>query len=185
MPRLLQRVARRRRSPRSAGQSHLTGVLVGALALLAGSAALGLVANHFSPRGIPLLPATTADGGEAPALALPAGLSGIGLEEAKQAFDDQSALFLDARAPEEYEEAHLPGALNLPAYEFDDYFFDLMDPIEEASRIVVYCHGGECSDSIAVAERLVEFGFSEVYVFEGGWRSWLESEGATAEGTGP
>jgi hypothetical protein len=32
-----------------------------------------------------------------------------------------------------------------------------------------------------VAERLVEFGFPEIYVFEGGWRSWLKSEGTTEE----
>jgi rhodanese-related sulfurtransferase len=164
----------------------VTGVLLGALALVAGSAALGIVVNHLSPRRIPLLPTSTeTEAGEAPALALPPGLEGVGLAEAKRAFDDQSALFLDARSPDEYEEAHLPGALNLPAYEFDDYFFDLMDPIEEASRIIVYCHGGECSDSIAVAERLVEFGFPEVYVFEGGWRSWMKSEGATEEEGAP
>ncbi len=177
---MLQRPMARRRRLSSPGQARLAGVLLGALALTAGSAVLGIAVNHISPRGVPLLP-TPADqqAGEEPGLPLPAGIEDVDIDEARQALADRSALFLDARSPQEYDEGHLPGALNLPAYQFDDYFFEVMEPIEEASRIIVYCDGDECSDSIAVAERLVEFGFSAVYVFEGGWRSWVESEGAT------
>jgi rhodanese-related sulfurtransferase len=174
-------MARRRRLG-SPGQARLAGVLLGALALSAGSAVLGLAVNHISPRGIPLLPSpANQQAGDELGLPLPAGIGGVDNDEARQALDDPSALFLDARSPQEYNEGHLPGALNLPAYEFDDHFFEVMEPIEEASRIIVYCDGDECSDSIAVAERLVEFGFSEVYVFEGGWRSWVESERARGE----
>ncbi len=174
----------RQRKPNNAGQRHLTGVLVGALALVVGSAAVGVAVNHFSPRGIPLLPESRG-GEEAPAvvLALPAGVGGVGLAEARDAFESGSALFLDARPPGEYAESHLPGALNLPPREFDDYFAQVVERVEEAERLIIYCEGVECSDAIEVAERLIEFGFSEVYVFEPGWRAWVDAGGPSAEGS--
>lgn len=175
----------RQRSRDSAGQSHLTGVLAGALALVVGSAAVGVAVNHFSPRGISLLPAGRG-GEEVPAavLALPAGVAGVGLSEARDVFESGSALFLDARPPEEYAESHLPGALNLPAGEFDEYFARVVERVEEAERVIIYCDGVECSDAVEVAERLVEFGFSDICVFEPGWRAWLDAGGPTAEGPG-
>jgi len=159
-------------------------VIVGALALVIGSAALGVVVNEISPRGIPLL-FTTAGADSTPTPTLPKEIRGVDLRDALSAFDEQTALFLDARPPEDYAEGHVPGALSLPAYEFDDYFPEIADRVEEASRIIVYCDGVECSDSIHVAERLLEYGFSHVSVFESGWRAWAESGGPVEEGAEP
>ncbi len=176
----------RQQSPNSAGQTHLTGVLAGALALVVGSAAVGVAVNHFSPRGIPLLPASIQGAARlSEVVPLPPGVRGVDLAEARDAFDTGSALFLDARPPEDYAESHLPGALNVPAREFDDYFARVVARVEEAERVIIYCDGVECSDSIDIAERLVEFGFSETYVFEPGWRAWLDAGGPAAGGAEP
>ena len=168
-----------------AGRSEVVPALVGAIALVIGSAVLGVAVNQVSPRGIPLL-AITADAGGPATLALPEGLEGVDLPAARSAFDEQAALFLDARSPEDYAEGHVPGALSLPAYEFDARFPEIAERVEEAQSIVVYCDGVECSDSIHVAERLVEYGFSDVSVFESGWRAWAESKApVTAKSTRP
>lgn len=37
----------------------------------------------------------------------------IGLEEAKALYDQGGAVFVDVRAPEKFEEAHIPGALSI------------------------------------------------------------------------
>ena len=158
--------------------------MVGALALVIGSAVLGVVVNEVSPRGIPLL-STTADADSPSTPALPKGIRGVDLPEARSAFDQQTTLFLDARSPEDYAEGHVPGALSLPIYEFDARFPEIADRVEEAQSIIVYCDGVECSDSIQVAERLVEYGFSHVAVFESGWRAWAESGAPISEGTEP
>src|SRR5262249_43892241 len=58
--------------------------------------------------------------------------------------DAKAALFVDARSAEEYAEAHIPGAVNLP---FDDVFKqpDLVKSIDAGGRpIVCYCGGGDC-----------------------------------------
>ncbi len=167
-----------------AGRSEVVAAIVGALALVIGSAVLGVVVNQVSPRGIPLL-STTADADSRATPALPKGLRSVALPEARSAFDEQTTLFLDARSTEDHAKGHVPGALSLPAYEFDDRFPEIADRVEEAERIIVYCDGVECSDSIHVVERLVEYGFSDVRVFEAGWRAWAESGAPVSEGAEP
>jgi rhodanese-related sulfurtransferase len=163
-------------------RSELAVLLLGALAIVIGSAALGMVVNHLSPRGVPLL----AEYSETElTLSLPPGISGLTLEEVRVEHEFGSTLFLDARAPEEYEEGHIPGALSLPAYEFEEYFLDLMDVVEEADSIVVYCAGGECADGIELAERLLEAGRTDIQLFEKGWRAWREAGDPVREGPDP
>ena len=165
--------------------SGLTKVVPGALALLLVSAGLGIVANHLSPRGIPLLPRPAEEARSEAALPLPAGLVAMSLEQARAAFDAQSALFLDARELQEYEQGHLPGALNLPPSDFEERFLDVADQVEAAASLVVYCDGIECSDAIETAERLLETGRTQVYVFEAGWKAWVSAGGPTARGPEP
>ena len=168
--------------PSSFRLSDLGGILLGALGIVAAGAALGMAVNQCSPRGIPLLPSATE---QAPARSLPAGIVGMNLEEAQAAFEGQSALFIDARTPEEYAEGHVPGALNLPTYEFEERFPGLADLVEEAPSVILYCDGMECSDSLQVAERLIEVGCESVHVFEPGWRAWKDSGGPVNEGPDP
>ncbi len=164
--------------------SALAYALLGALALVIGSAALGLAVNHFSLRGIPVLPVGQ-EQASAPTIPLPSGLKSITLADAKKAFDDHTALFLDARPDADYTEAHLPGALSLPPGKFEELFLDLADRVEEAPAIIVYCSGAECSDSVEVAERLRETGDHTIYVLEAGWRAWSEAGYPTTTGPEP
>ena len=41
----------------------------------------------------------------------------VTLEEAKKAFDEGTAVFVDVRASSAYEAAHIPGALSIPSNE--------------------------------------------------------------------
>ncbi len=160
----------------------ITRMVLGALAIAVGSAMLGIVVNALSPRGIPLLPRAVEEARAEPALPLPPGLVAMDLEQARAAFDARSALFLDARKPEEYEQGHIPGALNLPPRAFEEHFLEAMDRVEAAASLVVYCEGSECSDAIETAQRLLETGKTEIYVFEGGWKAWVDDSGPVAKG---
>ncbi len=154
--------------------------LFGALAIMVGGAALGLLVNHFSPRGIPVF---ARQSGEKPvSLSLPAGLQSMTVEEAYAAWRDQAALFVDARAPQEYREGHIPGAVNLPPDEFEDRYPDLADRVEAAGSAIVYCQGVECGDAVMVAERLAEVYEGSVYVMEEGWEGWTAAGFPVASG---
>jgi len=48
-------------------------------------------------------------------------------------------------------------------------FFERL-PLEGA--LVVYCEGGDCQSSLALAKRLSKAGFGDIRVFSGGWAEW-------------
>ena len=59
----------------------------------------------------------------------------VSLEDAKAAFDNGSAVFVDARSAASYEESHIPGALSIPASEIQSRLGEL-DPTK---WIITYC----------------------------------------------
>ena len=70
-----------------------------------------------------------------------------------------------------YADAHLPGAINVPAGRVDELAPGLLpDP---GAEIVVYC-SGTCTSAAVVADRLVELGYRDVVVYEGGKEDWVE-----------
>ncbi len=106
----------------------------------------------------------------------------ITLAEAKQAFDTQGAIFLDARPHEEYLGGHIQGALSLPEEEFEAYFPAVQDFFSMETNIITYCSGSDCLSSVHLAEMLIDMGYKNVDVFFGGWQKWLEAGYPTSKG---
>ena len=59
----------------------------------------------------------------------------IAVEEAKKAYDDGSAVIVDARAADVYNQEHIKGAINIPLGSPTDKF----DAIPKGKKIIVYC----------------------------------------------
>ncbi len=118
----------------NAGRRDWGGVLLGALAIALGSAALGLLVNHFSPRGIPVFVKAAEV-----RLPLPEGVAGMTLDQAKAVVDAKSMPVLDARTPEEYQEVHIRNAVNTPLPKLEKDKTLLNFPKE--ARLVFYCNG--------------------------------------------
>jgi hypothetical protein len=70
-----------------------------------------------------------------PTAELPAEVVRLSLEDAKAAFDDGTAVFLDVRSNAAYAESHIPGALSIPLAELEARINEL-DPNR---RIITYC----------------------------------------------
>jgi len=104
----------------------------------------------------------------------------------KKFWDAGAAQFVDARSPEEYAEAHIPGAVNMP---FDDVFKDpgLAKKLDTHGRdvVITYCGGGDCDLSRNLAFALIETGRRKVLIFMGGMPGWKEAGNAVATGTTP
>jgi rhodanese-related sulfurtransferase len=158
-------------------------VLVGSLAILIVSAAAGLVANRFSPRGIPLFPAVPVR--DIVSLPLPPGTRSMLPQQAFAASQARSKLFVDARSPEEYARGHIPGAINIPVDDFENGVLGHMDEIDAAAAIVAYCPSMECSDAVDVADRLREVTQKPIYVFEQGWEAWQADRRPITKGDRP
>jgi len=96
-------------------------------------------------------------------------------EEAKKLWDDKKALFCDARSKAEYDQGHIPGAIPLPANEFDKFYQLYQGKITHAQYLVTYCHGVGCQLSNKVAQHLVnEKKLKNVGSFFGGWPQWQQ-----------
>ena len=96
----------------------------------------------------------------------------ISLNIAKNLFFD-NILFVDARAEEYYNEGHIPNSI---CYDnIDTLFLKLEEKIFFNDAFVVYCSDDDCGSSEELALTLQENGYSNIYVFKGGWKKWSDS----------
>jgi rhodanese-related sulfurtransferase len=95
-------------------------------------------------------------------------------EQARDLFS-RGARFFDARRSAAYREGHVAGAKSFSVWEagLDDKiraFFG--EGVEPSAPLVVYCSGGECEDSHALAQKLYLAGFDDVLVYKDGFPDW-------------
>jgi rhodanese-related sulfurtransferase len=93
----------------------------------------------------------------------------IDLEIAEKLFEKKT-LFVDARLKEYYLEGHIPNSLcndNL-----DSLVTNIDQHISVDDAFVVYCSDDDCGSSEELAFSLQEQGFSNIYLFKGGWKQW-------------
>jgi len=96
----------------------------------------------------------------------------ISIDIAKDLFD-KNMLFVDARSEEYYIKGHIPKALcndNL-----DSLITEMDIHIAIDDGFVVYCSDDDCGSSEELAYSLQEQGFSNIYLFKGGWKQWVDN----------
>ena len=145
---------------------------------------LALSVNFFSPVGIPLVGQWDISKGVITAGAKnDAGNDDLEIDDVKKArqlFNSGTALFVDARSRDSYEDGHIPGAVSLPLREFDAHIEAFMNRHPPEQSIVTYCSGRTCEDSHELAQLFLASGFLNVKVFIDGFPGW-EAEGYPIE----
>jgi rhodanese-related sulfurtransferase len=105
----------------------------------------------------------------------------ITLDELKAALDaGEDITLVEALGPMYFEEAHLPGAINIPHEEVDELAPRLLP--EKDAQIVVYCASGPCQNSGIATKRLIELGYINVRDYHEGKAEWIEAGLPTASG---
>ena len=116
----------------------------------------------------------------------------IDVAEAHRLYE-QGVPFLDARTEKEYVESHITGALLLNVDSFSAPTAPrALAVLAPDQPVVIYCGGGSCDASEAVAIRLQQAGFTSLRIFLDGFPAWqagslpVESgpDPLAAEGTG-
>ncbi len=94
----------------------------------------------------------------------------IGVGEAKRMMESESKdiILLDVRTVEEYDLAHINGALSIPIAELDNG----TEKLDTSTKIIVY--GGNGGNSTIACAMLIENGFERVYNVIGGLNAWEE-----------
>lgn len=91
----------------------------------------------------------------------------------KQLLDENAAtIIVDARNPEEYQEVHIKGAINVPQKKFSANQDKL--PSDKNSMIVFYCNGIKCGKSKKAAKQAIELGYTNILVYADGMPVWEE-----------
>lgn len=99
------------------------------------------------------------------------GLEGVSLSELYNLMKNDDVLLLDVRPEEEYEEAHIPGAVSIPVDQLEEKFSSL-----PANRdIVAYCRGPYCLMSVEAVEFFQKEGIN-AFRLESSVRDWQEFE---------
>lgn len=98
---------------------------------------------------------------------------------------DGGAKMIDTRVANEYAEAHIKGAINVPykeksakAADFDasqDSFDASKLPADKNAAIITQCNGPECWKSYKGAAAAIKAGHKKVYWFRGGFPEWKAS----------
>jgi len=84
----------------------------------------------------------------------------------------EDAIWVDARVDEDFESAHLEGALLVNEESWEGGFVQVLDVWFPDRPIVVYCSSQSCLRSHHVAKRLrEELGVENVYSLKGGWEA--------------
>ncbi|NLB64849.1 MAG: rhodanese-like domain-containing protein [Lentisphaerae bacterium] len=152
--------------------------------LLLGASLLGLAVNTLRPEAT-RLPWKSAWDRHIETLAFRANIPVTFLQGVRDAVADPATIVLDARALDEYLEAHLPGARPLPLLEVEQRLIEYVQLLTFETPILVYCGGADCDDALELAKRLRDYGFLHLTLYPGGLAEWVEYDGPTQSGDEP
>lgn len=97
------------------------------------------------------------------------GLKTISPEDLEDLVRQKQVTVIDVNSPESWLKAHVPGALNLDAYEYKGG--DL--PADKESSLVFYCSNPLCRKAPHAARRARKLGYQNVQVMSAGISGWL------------
>ena len=147
----------------------LRRLLYESLMVVAIAAILTIASYVLRPGVLPLIVTTSTP---TPGRATDDPFEVIDLEQAQRLFDENRALFADARPLIAYEAGHIEGAIHLDPYRFDQWADALLAGTAPDQVIITYCDGPRCTLSHELAEKLTWLGFERVYYLIDGWELW-------------
>jgi len=103
------------------------------------------------------------------------GIRLVTLAEAEELWASGAAVILDARAAGFFDQGHIPGARNVSAAEPGQALPAGLRGAAKDGALLVYCEGGDCQSSLALAKRLHDEGFRDIRVFSGGFEEWTKA----------
>jgi len=91
-----------------------------------------------------------------------------------KAMIDQKTVFIliDSRTVQEYQEAHIVGAINIPDKTAEEQYGLL--PADKNALLVIYCNGVKCGKSKRLAKKLEPLGYKNISIYSEGIPVWEE-----------
>jgi rhodanese-related sulfurtransferase len=106
--------------------------------------------------------------------------SSIDRDDVRAVIDAGVATVVEALPASYYDDAHLPGARNLP-HDTDEATIVAVLPDRDAT-VVVYCSNLACQNSTVLSRRLAQLGYTDVRDYEPGKEDWITAGLPTESG---
>lgn len=97
-------------------------------------------------------------------------LTSISAAKVRESLGKPSMVLVDARPETVFREGTIPGSLSLPLHH--NLEGEVIDRLENAEQVVVFCSSAQCSASKEQALALRSRGIDAVLVYEGGMEEW-------------
>lgn len=95
----------------------------------------------------------------------------ISSSEAEAIYRTGEMLFLDVREPSEFNQGHIPGAVNIPMKLVEQQISQ--NASDKESRILIYCRSGR--RSALVTADLIKMGYTHLMNLGGGINEWTKA----------
>lgn len=93
----------------------------------------------------------------------------------KVAAAEDNTIIIDVRTPAEYDQSHIPDALNLNVQ--DDAFVEMLETLDRDNRYIVHCTKNPADGrSSSALEIMQEMGFRKLLSLEGGYIAWQDAQ---------
>jgi rhodanese-related sulfurtransferase len=92
------------------------------------------------------------------------------IEFSKKISEDKSAIAIDVRTPDEFNDGHIPGSILIDIY--NPNFQNKIMELEKNKTYYIYCRSG--SRSYHAGNYMRQSGFSNVYHLEEGILTWTD-----------
>lgn len=96
----------------------------------------------------------------------------LNVQEFHDQIDQEKAILIDVRTPEEFSEGAIKGAKNINFKA--DNFLKQFSKIDKNQPVYIYCRSGNRSGQ--AAKMLSEAGFQKIYDLKGGFLAWEKSQ---------
>ena len=144
-----------------------------ALILIGTAVAVALAVYAIRPDRTAIFPAAVNPDAEERSQA-ESGFSEISLEDAVRLYQEQGAIFADARHAADFSAGHIKGAVNLYTADQEIWLPGFLAATDPTAVIIAYCDGERCHLAPALAELLFFNGFDNVRYLKNGWTRWRE-----------
>ena len=112
----------------------------------------------------------------------------ITTEQARCLYENDLAIFIDARPSNDFERGHIAGSFSVPMGAFENGVPIAVDMLDDQRFIVIYCSGGNCEESHLVAEDLA---FERpdlanmIHIYVDGYPAWEDAGMPVEDGPDP
>lgn len=149
------------------------------------SAIVGFTYNHLAKNSLPLIreeielksnpeiSTNTNTKGE---------LFAISVDEAIIKYNNNEAIFIDARDNWDFGDGHILDAINIPEFSFEPTN-EIITKLDKNQTYIIYCSSEDCDISKRLGKELAELGFTSLFVLFDGYEVWVEKGHPTKAGT--